>query len=166
MYLFIFFWSAALKNARDTAFDNQVSGELPFGLIFSSFMCAMLAGSAVFSHLRGANSSNSDILLSVIVIVSGCLGIVVNVRDERVLFLAFCMIEGCIGVYNPAMASLKSQIVDDDIRGRVYSVLRAPLNIFVVVAHCLDEEGEYCANGSLKIFTNNQQGADIETMFS
>ncbi|KAJ3492489.1 hypothetical protein NLG97_g5357 [Lecanicillium saksenae] len=141
MYLFIFFWSAALKNARDSSSNGAMSGELPFGLIFSSFMCTMLAGSAIFGRLRGASSSNSDILLSVLVIVSGCLGIIVNVRDERVLFLAFCIIEGCIGVYFPAMASLKSQLVDDDIRGRVYSVLRAPLNVFVVVAHCLDEEG-------------------------
>lgn len=143
MYLFIFFWSAALKNARDTAFGRIASGgELPFGLIFSSFMCAMLAGSALYGHLRGGRTSNADMLLAVVVIVSGCLGIVANVRDERVLFLLLCLIEGCIGVYFPAMASLKSQLVDDDIRGRVYSVLRAPLNVFVVVAHCLDEEGK------------------------
>ncbi|KAJ6780626.1 hypothetical protein PWT90_01722 [Aphanocladium album] len=141
MYLFIFFWSAALKNARDDSFGDAATGELPFGLIFSSFMCTMLAGSAIFGRLRSASTSNAEILLSVLVIVSGCLGIIVNVRDEKILFVAFCIIECCIGVYFPAMASLKSQLVDDDIRGRVYSVLRAPLNVFVVVAHCLDEEG-------------------------
>lgn len=141
MYLFIFFWSAALKNARDIASGGLSSTDLPFGLIFSSFMCTMLAGSAIFSRLRRRNTSSSEILLGVIVVVSSCLGLVVNVQDERFLFIAFCIIEGCIGVYFPAMASLKSQLVNDDIRGRVYSVLRAPLNVFVVVAHCLDEEG-------------------------
>lgn len=141
MYLFIFFWSAALKNARDIASAGFSSTDLPFGLIFSSFMCTMLAGSAIFSRLRRRNTSSSEILLGVIVVVSSCLGLVVNVQDERFLFIAFCIIEGCIGVYFPAMASLKSQLVNDDIRGRVYSVLRAPLNVFVVVVHCLDEEG-------------------------
>lgn len=141
MYLFIFFWSAALKTARDASGNGA---ELPFGLIFSSFMCTMLAGSAIYGRLRSRQSAPqtpSDILLGVVVVVSCCLGAVVNMRDERLMFFAFCIIEGCIGVYFPAMASLKSQLVDDDIRGRVYSVLRAPLNVFVVVAHCLDEEG-------------------------
>ncbi|KAM3491168.1 hypothetical protein MY3957_005574 [Beauveria namnaoensis] len=150
-YLFIFFWSATLQNARDTGLGTAASGELPFGLIFSSFMCTMLAGSAMFSHLRAGSASTSNILLSILVIVGGCLGFIVNVRDERVLFLLFCIIEGCIGAYFPAMASLKSQLVNDGIRGRVYSVLRAPLNVFVVVAHCLDEEGENMATVSLKV---------------
>ncbi len=141
MYLFIFFWSAALKSAHDIVPNSVSNAELPFGLIFSSFMCTMLAGSAIFGRLRSCGSSSSDILLGVIVVVSCCLGLTVTVQDERLLFFAFCIIEGCIGVYFPAMASLKSQLVDDDIRGRVYSVLRAPLNVFVVVAHCLDEEG-------------------------
>lgn len=108
----------------------------------------MLAGSAIFGRLRNQHSlsqSPSNILLAVVVLVSLCLGLIVNVRDEKLMFCAFCIIEGCIGMYFPAMASLKSQLVDDDIRGRVYSVLRAPLNVFVVVAHCMDEEGMfYC----------------------
>ncbi|TQW07196.1 major facilitator superfamily domain containing protein 5 [Cordyceps javanica] len=146
MYLFIFFWSAALKDARDSGLRPAASGELPFGLIFSSFMCTMLAGSAIYGRLRGDSFSSSSILLSILLIVGACLGMVVNVQDERVLFLVFCVIEGCIGAYFPAMASLKSQLVDDGIRGRVYSALRAPLNVFVVVAHCLDEEGSQHRN--------------------
>ncbi len=151
MFLFIFFWSAALKNARDASGN---SSELPFGLIFSSFMCTMLAGSAIYGRLRSrqkAAQTPSDILLAVVVVVSCCLGAVVNMRDERLMFFAFCIIEGCIGIYFPAMASLKSQLVDDDIRGRVYSVLRAPLNIFVVVAHCLDEEGMFHPDCRLRL---------------
>ena len=147
MYLFIFFWSAALKTARDTSGNTT---DLPFGLIFSSFMCTMLAGSAIFGRLRSGQLSSqgpSNILSAVIVLVSFCLGFIVNVRDERLMFCAFCIIEGCIGMYFPAMASLKSQLVDDGIRGRVYSVLRAPLNVFVVIAHCLDEEGMFCCPG-------------------
>lgn len=41
MYLFIFFWSPALKSARLRAGSEA---ELPFGIIFASFMCAMMVG--------------------------------------------------------------------------------------------------------------------------
>ncbi|KLU92993.1 hypothetical protein MAPG_11936 [Magnaporthiopsis poae ATCC 64411] len=40
------------------------------------------------------------------------------------------------------MGLLKSEAVEDGVRGRVYSVMRFPLNVFVVVAHGLDEEGD------------------------
>lgn len=48
------------------------------------------------------------------------------------------------------MAFLKGQIVEDGRRGKVYGMLRLPLNVFVVVAHSLAEEGEpsiVCAEG-------------------
>ncbi|KAJ6443878.1 glucokinase [Purpureocillium lavendulum] len=40
------------------------------------------------------------------------------------------------------MAVLKSQVVEDDFRGSIYSSLRLPLNLFVVVVHGLDREGD------------------------
>jgi MFS transporter, MFS domain-containing protein family, molybdate-anion transporter len=53
-----------------------------------------------------------------------------------------CLIEVCVGAYFPSMSFLKSEVVDDGIRGRVYSILRFPLNVYVVVTHALDEEGD------------------------
>ncbi len=44
--------------------------------IFSIFMCTMLAGSAIFSHLRAGSVSKSNILLSILFIVGGCLSII------------------------------------------------------------------------------------------
>ena len=140
MYLFVFFWSAALKSGR-LASDSPE--DLPYGLIFSSFMCAMMAGSALFTHLNTAQATHGPVsmLLAVILLASACQGLAANLRDERLLFWTFCLLECCIGVYFPAMACLKSKLVEDTSRGRVYSILRLPLNIFVVVAHSLDAEG-------------------------
>jgi len=140
MYLMIFFWSAALKSSRTSA-----EGDLPFGLIFSSFMCAMMAGSSFFSLYtsRHTQETASFILISVILIGSACFSAaIVFQHNEMVLFWAFCLFEMCIGSYFPSMSFLKSDVVDDGVRGNVYSILRFPLNIFVVVVHSLDEEGD------------------------
>ncbi|GKT62710.1 major facilitator superfamily domain containing protein 5 [Colletotrichum tofieldiae] len=141
MYLFVFFWSAALKSSRTKAGSDE---ELPFGLIFSSFMCAMMAGSAFFSLYTKSHSkeTTSTILMLVVLVVSCCLSAAVLIDNEKLLFWALCMVEASIGAYFPSMSFLKSQVVEDGVRGRVYSLLRLPLNVFVVVAHSLDEEGD------------------------
>lgn len=141
MYLFIFFWSAALKSARSASGLNE---DLPFGFIFSSFMCSMMAGSALFTYLNIPERStqySADLLLNVTLIFGCCLWLSVVLWDERLKFWVFCLLEGCIGVYFPAMSCLKSGLVEDGIRGRIYSILRVPLNVFVVTAHSLDQEG-------------------------
>ncbi|KAK8016138.1 major facilitator superfamily domain containing protein 5 [Apiospora rasikravindrae] len=141
MYLFIFFWSAALKSARS---QSGSTDELPYGLIFSSFMCAMMTGSAIFTLQTSTKTvqSTAGTLMTVTLIVASCLSLGAMLQDERLLFWALCLFEGCIGAYFPSMAQLKSELIEDGIRGRVYSILRFPLNVFVVVAHSLDVEGD------------------------
>ncbi|KAL7806315.1 major facilitator superfamily transporter [Trichoderma gracile] len=141
MYLFVFFWSAALKSLRAKSGQQD---ELPFGLIFSSFMCAMMAGSSIASTRAASHSSHSALntLMFVYAIASGTFAVSTMLEDEHALFWAFCVIEGCVGAYFPKMALIKSDIVDDSARGGVYSALRLPLNIFVVVAHSLDRNGD------------------------
>lgn len=141
MYLFVFFWSAALQSAHAR---TGSSAALPFGLIFSSFMCAMMAGSALFSLAVPTHTpySASRMLLVAVLVTSCCLLGAVVFEDEKVLFWHLCMIELCIGAYLPSMSYLKSDVVEDRVRGRVYSLLRLPLNLFVVVAHTLDQEGD------------------------
>ncbi|KAL7795873.1 DUF791 domain-containing protein [Trichoderma ceciliae] len=141
MYLFVFFWSAALKSAR---VKSEFQDELPFGLIFSSFMCVMMAGSNI-SMTRNAlysNGSAMNTLMLIFAIASGAFAVSTMLDHEHLLFWAFCVIEGCVGAYFPKMALIKSDAVDDSVRGGVYSALRLPLNIFVVVAHGLDRDGD------------------------
>lgn len=83
-----------------------------------------------------------NILMFVYAIASGAFAVSTMLEDEHALFWAFCVIEGCVGAYFPKMALIKSNIVDDSARGGVYSALRLPLNIFVVVAHSLDRGGK------------------------
>lgn len=141
MYLFVFFWSAALKSVRVKS-GNQ--DELPFGLIFSSFMCAMMAGSRITAIQDALYSKDSTLnaLMLVFAITSGGFAISTMLDHEYMLFWIFCVVEGCVGAYFPKMALMKSNIVDDYARGGVYSALRLPLNVFVVVVHSLDRDGK------------------------
>lgn len=144
MYLFIFFWSAALKSARLKTGGPAAEEELPYGLIFSCFMCAMMIGSAFFG-LFSANhnrESTAYVLMSVTLLASACLSAAVLLENEMCLFWALCAIEASIGAYFPSISFLKSEVVEDGVRGRVYSILRFPLNVFVVVVHSLDQEGD------------------------
>ncbi len=76
-----------------------------------------------------------------ILVASACFSAAAVLRAERLLFWVLCVVEACIGVYFPSMSLLKSELVEDGVRGSVYSILRFPLNAFVVVVHSLDAEG-------------------------
>ncbi len=105
-------------------------------------MCAMMAGSALFSLSPHSRDDVGILLMAVVLVVSCCLSLAVILASEIWVFWAVCVIEACIGAYFPSMSYLKSEVVEDGVRGRVYSLLRMPLNVFVVVAHSLDQEGE------------------------
>lgn len=41
------------------------------------------------------------------------------------------------------MGNMKEKIVDDEVRAKIYGVLRLPLNLFVVVGLGLTQDGQY-----------------------
>jgi hypothetical protein len=165
MYLFIFFWTAALKSAHA---QSSMTGDLPFGLIFSSFMCTMMLGSRLFAAYVPSHDPIAALhmLLALTAISSSCLSLSILFPDERLTFWAFCLFEGCIGVYFPCMAVLKGRVVDDGVRGKVYGMLRLPLNVFVVVTHSLAEEGRIKFLLLVRSDADGFQVTDTETMSS
>ncbi|PHH83604.1 hypothetical protein CDD82_6632 [Ophiocordyceps australis] len=143
MYLFVFFWSAALKSARGHWNPGK---ELPYGAIFSSFMGAMMAGSLVFSLLCQAwlkKKASTGLAVIMLMASFSFLGAAL-LKTESLIFWAFSFFEVCVGLFIPMLGLLRSQmVVDDDIRGTIYSLYRLPTNLFVLVAHCLDKEGVF-----------------------
>jgi hypothetical protein len=83
------------------------------------------------------------------VVSSVSLLITVMNRDERLTFWSFCVFEACVGMYWPSVGYLKGRVVEDGIRARVYGVLRVPLNIFVVVALSMTQEGQFITSHSI-----------------
>ncbi|SMY24404.1 unnamed protein product [Zymoseptoria tritici ST99CH_1A5] len=140
MFLFVFFWTPALKSSRAVA---GTTASPPFGLIFSCFMSAMMLGSMLFSviDLRSERETGR-LLLSILAMAAISLMVPVLMRTEGLTFWSFAIFEACVGMYFPTMGRLKSEIVDDDVRGKVYALMRLPLNIFVVLALGLTQEGD------------------------
>lgn len=163
MYMFVFFWSAALSTAH-AALD--VMSPLPFGVVFSSYMCAMMVGSIIFTLVPPSHDKGHYILKIVLTSASICFLSSILLKSETLVFWAFCLFEICVGAYFPSMASLKGKLIQDGNRGRIYGILRLPLNLFVITAHSLAEEGTYSICYYRILVTNMVQENDIATMCS
>ncbi|TAQ90290.1 hypothetical protein B7494_g1369 [Chlorociboria aeruginascens] len=137
MYLFVFFWTPALKAAH-----GAKPRDLPLGMIFACFMGSVMLGSLAFNLLVSKYQliSHSRLLTIIFSTASSTLLIPVIVKDEAIIFWAFCIFEACVGMYWPSVGYLKGRFIDDGVRARVYGMLRIPLNIFVVVALSLIKE--------------------------
>ncbi len=158
MYIFVFYWSAAMKSAHTYSNPTQANPDdaahIPFGVIFATFMAAMMLGSLAFSHASASSSktmsgigkllhfSPSTLLTIAIAGASTSLLLTVLIKNESVTFWCFCLFEACIGIYFPSMGAQKGRIVDDGVRAKIYGILRIPLNVFVVVALTTTVEGD------------------------
>ncbi|KAN0119994.1 DUF791 domain containing protein [Hyaloscypha variabilis] len=142
MYLFVFFWTPALKAAA--AAQENGSTELPLGMIFATFMASVMLGSLLFNTLISSQRllSPSRLLTIIFATASSSLLVPIVSKSETITFWSFCVFEMCVGMYWPSVGYLKGRIVEDGIRARVYGMLRIPLNVFVVVALGLVQEGE------------------------
>jgi MFS family permease len=161
--MFVFFWSAALSTAH--AFVDTIE-PLPFGVVFSSYMCAMMVGSIFFTLIAPSHDKGYYILKTVLTGASICLLSSILFKSEALVFWAFCLFEVCVGAYFPSMASLKGKLIQDGSRGRIYGILRLPLNLFVIAAHSLAEEGTFHTFQGHVISTNVVQATITVTMSS
>ena len=51
----------------------------------------------------------------------------------KVQLLAFCLFEGCIGIFWPSMMALRAQYVPEEMRSTIMNIFRIPLNLFVCI---------------------------------
>ena len=157
MYLFVVFWSPAMISAHGVgAVDLTMPSDPPFGLIFASFMTSMMLGSQIFACLMPSPSApspanNSDstpvslsshLLTLLLPLTGGCLSWSIIRPTPLATLWAFCLFELGTGVYFPSMGVLKSLLVEDRNRAKVYALFRVPLNCFVVAGLALTQEGE------------------------
>ncbi|TRM63397.1 hypothetical protein BD626DRAFT_431137 [Schizophyllum amplum] len=155
MYLFVFLWVPSLQEARAPGPPEP----LPLGYIFSSFMVSMMLGSQLYStvveHLlpppppaaqaaaeRDTKAVTNDpsltlhAKLSSVVCALSALALAASVSSDsaRVRFWAFCALEACVGMYYPVQGMLRGSLIQDDVRATLSSLIRVPLNVFVVVS--------------------------------
>lgn len=148
MYLFVFFWGPALGSAHHYEVatgkitSTSGSGGLPYGIVFASFMAAVLAASLAFNAVMDRKLVRHAYLLAGVLAAADVVFYALEQpRGAQATFWLFALFEACVGAYWPCMGYLKGRLVDDGARARLYAVLRVPLNVFVVVALYLTTKG-------------------------
>jgi hypothetical protein len=126
MYIFVFCWTPLL-----TSFAGDADANLPFGLIFSTFMVSCMAGSSIFSILVEKYLIEK---LAIFLFAFGSigLGIVGLGISESISFVGMLFFELCVGMYFPIMGTMKGSIVPEDKRAAIYNLYRIPLNFIVL----------------------------------
>lgn len=124
MYIFVFCWTPLLK-----AYDPDA--DLPFGLIFSTFMVSCMTGSSLFSILVEKYPVEQ---LGVFIFALGAfsMALVGSGISEVVSFLGMNFFEVTVGMYFPIMGTMKGSIVPENKRAAIYNLYRIPLNFIVL----------------------------------
>lgn len=134
MYLFIFFWTPALKSLAP-----------PLGIVFSSFMLALMIGSKLYSILLGNNYLDSKKLLQLSTFLASFSFLICSLAASDLFigyehysvttcYFFFILFEISIGMYLPSMTYLKSQVIPEKIRVTLSNVIKMPSNIFICLA--------------------------------
>jgi len=132
MYLFVFLWVPALQVVSFSESD------LPFGIIFSAFMCCMSLGSVVYGIAsqspgsaihRHASLASVTCLIAAGALVTSALSVSLAVR-----FWAFCVFEATVGMYFPILGTLRGTLIPDEHRASFSALFRVPLNVLVTIS--------------------------------
>ncbi|KAL1514720.1 hypothetical protein AB1Y20_003807 [Prymnesium parvum] len=130
MYIFVFNWTPSLSSKQtDTP---------PFGFIFAIFMVACMGGSSLFSILVGTMPAES-MLRYVFIVAAMALAVPTLTPDPILTLGGMCVFEACVGMYWPAIGTVKSQesdasssVVPEETRATIYNIFRVPLNAVVL----------------------------------
>ncbi|EWY80729.1 hypothetical protein FOYG_16657 [Fusarium oxysporum NRRL 32931] len=138
----LYSWPQAIMSARA---HERIWENPPFGTMFATLMGAMSLGSFMF--LYASHETNSIQLSSCTIqlassISASALLLTILLRDELSRFWAFCLFEICVGLYYPSMAYLRDRLLEEERRGRVYGLMRVPLNVFTVMCLTTVNEGD------------------------
>lgn len=129
MYIFVFMWTPLLRSfSKDS---NEDDDELPFGVIFSTFMVCCMTGSSVFSFVVEKVPVEK---LGVVIFAVGSLAMLLVAwgTTDTIAFLGMNLFEVCVGMYWPIMGTMKGGIVPEDKRAAIYNLYRIPLNFIVL----------------------------------
>ncbi|XP_001943101.2 molybdate-anion transporter [Acyrthosiphon pisum] len=173
MYLFIYIWTPTFDVLKDS--------KPPLGLVFSSFMLALMIGSKIYSILLGNSSLDSKKQLQLATFTASfsfliCALTISNIffdyngqqKYYKVMTCYFCFLlfEISIGMYLPSMTYLKSQVIPEKIRVTISNVIKIPSNLFICLALLWIYFKEPNEKNIIKIEENQEPDVDfILTIF-
>lgn len=126
MYIFVMQWPPALMGVLA---EQQV----PFGKVFSCLMAACMIGSSLFGPLIRIQSVEK--VTGGMLAVAALSMALATVRTTSLagVVASFLAFEACVGLYFPAIGTLRSKYLPDSHRSVLMSMFRVPLNVIVAV---------------------------------
>lgn len=129
MYTFVFMWTPALQTASDLTAGSK---EIPHGMIFSTFMVAIMIGSSLFTFLS-KRAPEELFLRNAFAVSVGVFALATMTTALVPVYIAFLLFEVVCGIYFPAMATVRSRYVPEETRSATLNFYRVPLNAIVVL---------------------------------
>lgn len=148
LHVFVFVWTPALERRGPVSAaagavvgrggdsgghgggDGAVSA-VPHGLVFSLFMACKMAGSQLYA-LTGDRVPANVTLRFVFMGAAAAFLVPLLAESYAVALASFCAFEFGLGLYWPAMAVMRAELVPNHLRATMTSVFRVPLNALVM----------------------------------
>jgi MFS family permease len=136
MYIFVFMWTPVLEP-----------GKPPLGLTFSCFMIAIMVGSSLYSTILTRTGLKSEKILTLVLflmsfamfstaILTNPVAPKMSFADNpeetiriTLIFLMFLVLEVSVGMYFPAIGTLRGEVIPDALRANITNWFRVPMNI-------------------------------------
>lgn len=161
IYVFIFLWTPTLillfeeqaenldpleleqaaeaAGADDAAVSEiqQTPEEIPIGIIFATFMLAMIIGGKLYDLMtKTFKKSNSDMILYATTVATAAMGWLATHHTRKAIttYLAFVLFELACGLYFPSMAALRNRILPQKEMQVIGVWVRIPLNSLATAA--------------------------------
>jgi hypothetical protein len=123
IYIWVFYWTPAVADA-----DSKKA--VPYGLLFAAYMAAFMIGGAL-TDLCGQFIQR--LAIAIHIVAGAALAMSATFfEDKFVVFVAFVVFEGCVGVYFPTHGTIRSAHVPEATRASVMNLFRFPMNLLVV----------------------------------
>jgi len=124
MFTFVFMWTPALTQ-------NEEDVDLPHGWIFASFMVCVMMGSSIFKLLIERAPPENFMRFTFIVSLAS-LAVPIFILNKTVIFFSFLVFECTVGVFWPALGTMRSKYIPEESRATIMNFFRIPLNAIVV----------------------------------
>lgn len=120
MYIFVFMWTPALETSLAAWFNAQkalvspadlagMPPSLPHGVIFATFMVAIMIGSKAFEVILAQPGASVEGMARWMFVVAGAsLAVPILTSHHTVQLVAMCIFEVCCGIYFPSAVSAGS----------------------------------------------------------
>ena len=145
MYTFVFQWVPTLmgllakegEKVPATYFGaGGPTASLPTGVVFSCFMaCTAMGGilSYAFPRIGVERSAVLVCAVAAVAMIVPALGL-----DFAPTFVAFLVMEACVGAFYPAMGIMRAKYVPTHLQSTIMTIFRLPLNLLVIAGTKLD----------------------------